>query len=274
MNNKDSILIVIPARYHSTRFPGKPLAHIMGKPMLQWVWETAQRVCGKFPGVQALVATEDQRIMDFCQSQQIPAVLTSSDCESGTERVREALIQLNHPATFIINLQGDNALCPWWFLEALIEAHLADPDKAQVITPYVQLAWSELDALREAKIKTPFSGTCVVYDQQHYAHWFSKQIIPAIRQEDSLRANGAGQSPVARHIGLYGYHRSVLLALPELKSTPYEAYEGLEQLAFLENQIPVKMVEVDYRGEQGMSGVDSPIDITRAEAILKARASS
>lgn len=266
VSNVNDILIVIPARYNSSRFPGKPLAPILGKPMLQRVWETSQRAI-EGHSADAIVATEDERIYDFCQTHNIAVTMTSEACNTGTERALETVKTLDHPAQFIVNLQGDNVLCPDWFVSRLIEAYQANPIP-QVITPYVKLNWEELDTLRTNKEKTPFSGTTVVFDQSERAKWFSKQIIPAIRKEDKLRQQEPF-SPVCRHIGLYGYHREVLLQLPNLAPCRYENYEGLEQLAFLENDIPIQMVEVDYRGREGMSGVDSPEDVARAEAILQ-----
>jgi len=260
-------LIVIPARYHSSRFPGKPLHPIAGKPMLLRVWEIAQSVAHRNPGIDCVVTTEDQRIVDFCQAEKIAVVLTSDQCESGTERAAETLRLLGHPATFIINLQGDNPLCPPWFLEALISAYRQREADIQLITPYVQLDWSGLDALRRSKEKTPFSGTTVVFDRSQRALWFSKEIIPAIRKEAHYR--GQPLSPVCRHVGLYGYHRDLLLNLDQLAPSRYESYEGLEQLTFLENHIPIQLVKVDYRGRQGMTGIDSPDDVVLAEQIIE-----
>lgn len=283
-------LIVIPARYHSSRFPGKPLAPILGIPMLQRVWDLAQAVTRSVSHVEAVVATEDDRIMSFCASRGIRAVLTSDHCQSGTERAKEVVVALDHPASFILNFQGDNALCPPEFLMALITAFRENKDEQRVITPFVRLNWQALDRFRQIKEQTPFSGTTVVFSQDYYAKWFSKQILPAIRNESHWREVGCNpghevatpaadakevraaesMSPVCRHIGLYGYHREVLLNIDALRPTEYEQLEGLEQLAFLENDIPIKMVEVDYRGREGMSGIDSPEDIARAEAIIQA----
>lgn len=273
-------LIVIPARYHSSRFPGKPLAHIAGTPMLQRVWDIAQSVSEAVEGVETVIATEDQRIIEFCQTRGMNVVLTSDTCQSGTERVKEVLVALNHQASFILNFQGDNALCPPWFLTALIKVFRNNRDKQRVITPYVKLSWPALDHFRQSKAKTPFSGTTVVFNQDSYAMWFSKQILPAIRNEESFRTETNNfspetcedhetLSPVCRHIGLYGYHRDILLNIDQMRSTEYETLEGLEQLAFIENSVPIKMVQVDYQGRQGMSGIDSPEDVARAEAIIK-----
>lgn len=261
------IAIVIPARYGSTRLPGKPLKLIAGKEMLSRVAMIAQSVCAGRDDCVYVVATDDSRIVDFCKANNIPVAMTSEECQSGTERSWDALGSLGFNPELIVNLQGDNPLCPPWFIEELIAAWEADSN-AQVLTPYIQLSWDELDRLREAKKVTPFSGTTVIVDKESYALAFSKNIIPAIRKEESLRGKGA-TSPAKRHIGLYAYTYSALKEYFTLPTSPYEEFEGLEQMRFLHNRVPVKMVEVDYRGYGSMSGVDSPEDIVRAEAMIE-----
>ncbi len=268
---KHSIAIIIPARYHSTRLPGKPLALIAGIPMINRVWNIANKVCASFAKrdsieINAYVTSEDQRILNHCQEHQIPALLTSDTCRSGTARVAEAVQLLEKKPDFVVNLQGDNALCPPWFIQSIIEEYIASPLKG-VITPFVQLSWKELDQLREEKNITPFSGTCVVFNSEKKAFWFSKNIIPAIRKEEKLRSISS-LSPVTRHIGLYGYDISTLETILDLPETNYEEYEGLEQLSFLEANISIQMTEVSYKGRQGMTGIDSPDDVFRAEEII------
>lgn len=268
------VSIIIPARYHSSRLPGKPLAQIAGISMLQRVWAiaqtTIQHACNASKNalaIQAFVTTEDQRIVDQCESWGIACILTSDQCRSGTERVAQACTQLTEQPDFIVNLQGDNALCPPWFLTAMIDAYCENTQPG-VITPFVRLDWKALDHLREEKKLTPFSGTCVVMNQQKEAIWFSKNIIPAIRKEEALRAISP-TSPVARHIGLYGYDTQTLAEILTLEETEYECLEGLEQLSFIEANIPIRLVEVSYQGRQGMTGIDSPEDIARAEMIIQ-----
>jgi len=260
------ILICIPARYASTRLPAKPLQKIAGIEMIKRVADIAAYVCKQNPLCNYVVATDDERILDFCRQHDIPAIMTAENCKSGTERCWNAVLQLEKCPEFIINLQGDNPLCPPWFLEQLIQAWQKDKN-AQVFTPYVHLSWEEYDIFKEAKKSTPFSGTTVLIDYQEYALAFSKMIIPAIRKEEKLRKE-LEKSPVRRHIGLYAYTYNALKSYFELSPSPYEEPEGLEQMRFLHHQIPVKMVEVDYRGRKSMSGVDSPEDIIRAEAII------
>lgn len=273
-----NIAIIIPARYKSTRLPGKPLALIAGQTMIQRVWSIAQHVCGLYKAhtnirISACVTSEDERIIHYCEQQAITCLLTSPECRSGTERVAHASLKLDPAPDFIVNLQGDNALCPPWFIDALIQRYLiyrSQPDDQRqpaVFTPYVQLDWQALDRLREIKQSTPFSGTCVVFNSEERAFWFSKNIIPAIRGEQKLRQTQT-LSPVCRHIGLYGYDAAALQKIIALEETSYEALEGLEQLSFLEADIPIFMVETDYRGRQGMTGIDSAEDIERAEKII------
>lgn len=273
------VLIVIPARYASTRLPGKPLIKIAGVEMLKRVAQIAEYVSRKLNHCSYVIATDDTRIQDFCQQENMPAVMTSESCQSGTERCWDAVQSMKQQGVepkFIVNLQGDNPLCPPWFLERLIldwqsqQGALSASSQQvskQVFTPFVHLSWDELDALREAKKVTPYSGTTVQINKNDYALTFSKIILPAMRKEDKLRAS-LDKPPVRRHIGLYAYTYSALEEYFNLAPSPYEEPEGLEQMRFLEHDIPVKMVEVDYQGRVGMSGVDSPEDIERAEAVI------
>ena len=167
---------------------------------------------------------------------------------------------------FIVNLQGDNPLCPPWFIEQLIEAWKNDKE-GQVFTPSLHLSWEEYDRMKESKKITPYSGTTVEVDKFGYALAFSKAMIPVIRNEEKVRKI-LDKSPVRRHIGLYSYTYDALKKYFEVEASPYELPEGLEQMRFLHNRIPVKMIDVDYRNRKSMSGVDSPEDIERAEKII------
>lgn len=259
-------LVVIPARYGSTRFPGKPLAKIAGKEMLLWVVEAARKGT-EGADARIVAATEDERIKNFCEAHGIECMITSDACKTGSDRVCETVMKLGEHPDLIINLQGDNPVCPPWFIKELINAFDEDPT-VDLVTPCVQLSWKDLDKLRESKKTTPFSGTTCVMDKAGYALWFSKNIIPALRKEDALREKSE-MSPVFRHIGLYGYKYDSLFKFKELEEGVYEKLEGLEQLRFLENGMKIKMAKVSYGAFEGMSGVDSPEDIARAEACLK-----
>lgn len=259
-------LVVIPARYGSSRFPGKPLAKIAGKEMLLRVVEIAQKGTAEAEA-RIVVATEDQRIVDFCKAHGIECLMTSEACKTGSDRVCETVKILGEKPEFIINLQGDNPVCPPWFIKELIRAFEEDKT-VDLVTPCTELSWEALDKLRESKKTTPFSGTTCVADKKGYALWFSKNIIPAIRKEAELREKG-DKSPILRHIGLYGYKTESLFKFKELEEGAYEKLEGLEQLRFLENGMKIKIARVDYGAFEGMSGVDSPEDLKRAEALFE-----
>ncbi len=256
--------IIIPARYGSTRFPGKPLAILGGKPVLAHVVDIAKQVAKKIDGVTYHVATDDARIKTFCDDHSIPVILTSENYETGTDRVMGAVKTLPTPPDFIINLQGDAPFTPADFVIDIINAYQSNPS-TDIVTPVVQLSWDELDALRESKKTTPFSGTTATLDKNNRTLWFSKNIIPAIRKED--RKNPL--SPVYRHIGLYGYARESLEKYIATPQSHYEQLEGLEQLRALENGMTIQAVVVDYAGRPAMTGIDSPEDLTRAESLLK-----
>ncbi len=262
-----SILIVIPARYSSSRLPGKPLVKIAGIEMIRRVARVAASICARNEDCNYVVATDDERIMSFCESQSIPSVMTAESCRSGTERCWDAVGSQARQPDFIVNLQGDNPLCPPWVIQQLIDAWKSCP--GDVFTPFIQLSWSEYESMIEAKKSTPYSGTTVLIDKDDYALAFSKNTIPAIRKESKAREL-MEKSPVRRHVGLYAYTYSALKNYFSLPESDYEmgCVEGLEQMRFLYNGLRVKMVEADYRGRKTSSGVDSPEDIPRAEAIL------
>jgi 3-deoxy-manno-octulosonate cytidylyltransferase (CMP-KDO synthetase) len=261
-----SLIIVIPARYNSTRLPGKPLAQIAGKTLLQRVFEIATKAASGLEDVDIVVATDDSRIADHCKELTANWVLTDPNCATGSDRCLAAVNQLSKPYDFIVNFQGDAALTPPDFLTSLLDAYRKDPT-VDVVTPVVKISWDELDALRESKLKTPFSGTCAILLNNNDAVWFSKNIIPAIRNEKQLREQ-SDLSPVYRHIGIYGYRREILDNYVRLPQSFYEQLEGLEQLRILENGYKIKAVLVDYRGRASMSGIDSPEDVVRAETLI------
>lgn len=262
-----SILIVIPARYASTRLPGKPLVKIAGVEMIRRVADIADSICRHNENCRYVVATDDTRITNYCEGAGIPAVMTAETCRSGTERCWDAVGQQEQAPDFIINLQGDNPLCPPWVIQELIDTWKASP--GDVFTPFIHLDWDEYDRLTESKKVTPYSGTTVLIDRDGYALAFSKSTIPAIRKPEKARATLA-KSPVRRHVGLYAYTYGALRDYFELPESDYElgCVEGLEQMRFLFNGMKVRMVEVNYRGRKTTSGVDSPEDIARVEAIL------
>ena len=249
--------IVIPARYDSKRFPGKPIhAMIGGVTLIERVWRIAQsiqRVAGVY------VATDDIRIADHVRSFGATPVMTPSDVASGTDRVHAALATLDPDIEAVVNLQGDAPLTPPWVVQALVD-EIARDDGPAMVTPAVVLTPEQVQALEEAKQSAPSSGTTVVIGSSGHALYFSKHILPFRR--DNYPA------PVWRHIGLYAYRRETLSRLVALPPTMLEKAEGLEQLRALESGIPIKVVPVDYRGRTHHS-IDHPNDVAIAEAILK-----
>ncbi len=256
-------LIVIPARYASTRFPGKPLAQIVGRSMLSRVCVVA-KTAAKRTGAELAVATDHEAIYRHAEDCGVRAVMTDPDLASGTDRALAALEALGSDAEFIVNLQGDAPFTPSTHIEALIRVgETTDADVATVVVP---LSWEALDALRQHKKTSPFSGTTCIRAETGRAIWFSKSIIPAVRKEDALRETSA-QSPILQHIGLYGYRRVALKRFASLPVGQYEALEGLEQLRFLENGMSIHAESVEAP-EFSSAGIDSPEDVARVEADI------
>jgi 3-deoxy-manno-octulosonate cytidylyltransferase (CMP-KDO synthetase) len=261
-------LIIIPARYSSTRLPGKPLLMIAGKTMLQRVCEIAQQAAAQLPGVGVLVATDDMRILEHATAIGVNAVMTPSECATGTDRLIAAIEQLPVKPNSVINFQGDSPLTPVAILTALL-AKLTSSKTNTVVTPMVQLSWAALDSLRTTKQTTPFSGTTVVVNTDQEALWFSKQIIPAIRDEAKLRAS-SNLSPIYQHLGLYGYTLDMLQTFAKLPSGYYEQLEGLEQLRLLENGYKIHTVKVELPDLRAWRGVDTLDDAKLVEQLLTA----
>lgn len=255
-------VVVIPARYASTRFPGKPLHKINGVSMLARTVGAA-RQAGVRTGARVLVATDDDRIAAHAKEIGVDAVMTDPDLPSGTDRCRAAAELAAPDADFVVNLQGDAPFTPPEHVAALID----NAAKGDVVTPVIQLSWSALDALREHKKTTPFSGTTCIRGPDGRALWFSKIILPAMRNETKLRGTG-DLSPVLQHVGLYGYSRTALDCIASLKLSRYEELEGLEQLRFLENGLSVFAVPV-APSQLPSAGIDTPEDAERATRVLQ-----
>jgi len=262
--------IVIPARYGSTRFPGKPLALIGGRSMLSRVVDVANKAAAAHLGTDVMVATEDKRIADHCAQLGVTCVMTPDDCPTGSDRVLAAARLSGGQYDVLFSLQGDAPFTPPAAVGAMLAAFAANP-KHEVVTPVVKLRWPELDALRDAKKTTPFSGTTAVIDNTGRALWFSKNILPAIRGEDKLRSAGEF-SPVHQHLGLYAYRTDILEKFVSLPQGHYEQLEALEQLRLLENGITIHTVTVAVDQGLAQAGIDSPEDVARAEALLKRHA--
>ncbi|MEO0467512.1 MAG: manno-octulosonate cytidylyltransferase [Pseudomonadota bacterium] len=257
-------LIVVPARYGSTRFPGKPLQMIAGRSLVERVYRIAEAVAVGALDISAVVATDDHRIADHCAQIGARSVMTDPELPSGTDRALAATQALGEVPDFVVNLQGDAPFTLPDHISALIGA--ARETGAPVVTPVVRLSWDGLDTVRGQKKTQPFSGTSCVRGADGKAFWFSKTVLPAIRKEDQLRAEGE-LSPVFRHIGLYGYRLDALEAFTRLPVGHYETLEGLEQLRFLENGIAIQTIELEPTS-RSMWGVDTPEDAVYAEKLI------
>lgn len=252
-----SAIIVIPARYGSTRLPGKPLMMISGKSLLHRTWSIAKAVSHVD---EVYIATDDERIKAHAEQFGAQVIMTPVDCGNGTERVFHAASTLATQPEIVLNLQGDAVLTPPWVIQALLDKMLAD-SSVGFATTAMRLSSSQYQQMVKSKQNAAVGGTTVVWDKQDNALYFSKSLIPFVRQvsDDGL--------PVFRHIGLYVYRYPVLKQYIALPPSILEQTEGLEQLRALENGIPIKVVQVDYRGRTHWA-VDSQADIDHAEWLI------
>ncbi|WP_254602662.1 3-deoxy-manno-octulosonate cytidylyltransferase [Sphingomonas bacterium] len=264
-----SALIVIPARFGSTRLPGKPLIPIAGRTLLERVVDVGRRAAALAGNTTLVVATDDVRVADHARALGCEVAMTARDIASGSGRAYAAAIGRTVLPDLIVNLQGDApfvaASVPALLIDAL-RGHWGHESACEVATPVVRLDWRALDALREHKRLTPFSGTTCVCAADGRALWFSKAIIPAIRDEARLRAAGP-PSPVWRHLGVYAYRREALARFEAASPTACERLEGLEQLRLLELGIGVAAVEV-AAPVHAMSGIDTAEDVALAEQLI------
>jgi len=237
-------VIVIPARYGSTRFPGKPLAQLWGKPIIQHVYERARqsRLCRR-----AIIATDDERIASAARRFGAEVTMTRPDHPSGTDRVAEIAARLD--ADLIVNLQGDEPLVDPAAIDAAVEPLLADPaiPMGTLAAPCEEVA----DLMNPNIVK-------VVMDQAGFALYFSRLPVPFVRE-------GHAEATKYRHIGLYVYRREFLLGLAKLAPTPLEQAEKLEQLRVLEHGHRIKVVIVP----SASPGIDTPEDLARLEAAAQ-----
>ncbi|MCB0333310.1 MAG: 3-deoxy-manno-octulosonate cytidylyltransferase [Bdellovibrionales bacterium] len=250
------ITLVIPARYGSTRFPGKPLVNIAGRSLIERVWRIASAV----KGVTVLVATDDERIVEHVHSFGGRSVMTPSECRNGSERILAALQQLKHQPDIALNVQGDAVLTPPWILQALVD-HMKTNSTCVLSTPAVQLSREQYEKVLQQTKAGIAGGTYVTFDQSGKALYFSKALIPHLR-------DGVPEDlPVYKHIGIYAYRMETLEQYVSLGPGRFELVEQLEQLRALEHGIPIDVVHVDYRGRTPWS-IDLPEDVQEVEAIL------
>jgi 3-deoxy-manno-octulosonate cytidylyltransferase (CMP-KDO synthetase) len=259
------VAILIPARFASSRYPGKPLVDLKGaggtaKPLIQRSHEAAVRV----PGVSAVyVVTDDERIREVAARFGAAVIMTVRDCRNGTERCAEALRHLED-IDLVVNLQGDALLTPPGFVTALIDHMAANPECA-VATPAMRQRSSEVRALQAEEAAGRVGGTSVVTDDGGHALYFSKKLIPYLTQD----ALDGEFSPVRLHIGVYAYRPAALATYAATPPSELEQLEGLEQLRFLAAGVPVDVVEVQTPPFV-LRELNNPSDVAPIEAALTA----
>lgn len=244
-------VVVIPARYHSTRFPGKPLADLCGRPLIEHVWRraSAARSIGA-----VVVATDDQRIADTVERFGGIAWMTDPRHRSGSDRLAEVAQSLT--ADLIVNVQGDEPLVTPSMIEIVLEPLSVDPT----------LAMTTLRRrIDDSRVLDDPHVVKVVVDREGFALYFSRAPIPYCRRQPDVGAEATARADAWQHIGLYGYRRSFLLAFARLAHTPLELAESLEQLRALEHGYRIKTVETS---EESI-GVDTPEDLEAVRQVLQ-----
>lgn len=259
-----SVLIVIPARYASSRYPGKPLVPLTGaggqaRSLIERSWHAARAVSG---AERVVVATDDARIAEACAAFGAEVAMTSPDCTNGTERCAEAHAALGGGYDIVVNLQGDAPLTPHWFIEDLVAGLRAAPG-AGVATPVLRCDGAALESLLADRGAGRVGGTTAVFDAAHIAMYFSKEVIPFTTRSYAADA----LTPVFHHVGVYAYRAGALAAYPGWPVGRLEQLEGLEQLRFMENGRQVLCVEVAARGRQFWE-LNNPEDVPRIEAMM------
>lgn len=240
---KDFVVIAIPARFASSRFPGKPLAQLCGKPMIEHVYEKAAASSADL----VLVATDDERIRQAVENFGGRAVMTSESHPSGTDRIAEAIRKLDEDAQIIINVQGDEPLIPTAVIDELIDTMRNHPEieMATVAVP------RDRGSMDEDNVK-------VVFGADHFALYFSRAEIPFARK-------GGTPAPTYLHWGIYAYRRAALERFVSLPPGVLENSEKLEQLRALENGIRIYVQLSNLTS----IGVDTPADLAEAEKKLR-----
>ena len=259
-----SVLVVIPARFASTRYPGKPLVKLRGstgeaKSLIRRSWDAAMAVKGVD---RVVVATDDESIRVAAEGFGAEVVMTSAECRNGTERCAEAFEALGGGYDIVVNLQGDAPLTPAWFIEDLVTG-LTSNLAAEVATPVLRCDGRALNSLLDDRKHGRVGGTTAVFGADHNALFFSKEVIPFTGKTFS----DADATPVFHHVGVYAYRPSALVAYGGWPVGPLETLEGLEQLRFLEQAAHVLCVEVQARGRQFWE-LNNPEDVPKIEAML------
>jgi 3-deoxy-manno-octulosonate cytidylyltransferase (CMP-KDO synthetase) len=258
--------IVIPARYASSRYPGKPLVALRGagggaKSLIQRSWEAAQRTG---PSVSVHVATDDERIAREVESFGGSVLMTPASCRNGTERVAACLDQLDAGTDLVVNFQGDALLTPPDMVSDLI-SHMVDTPDSQVATPAIQCAGAMRRHLLEDAAAGRVGGTTVVTNAAGQALYFSKQVLPYQTLGD---LGGVEPPPVLIHVGLYAYRLDALRRYVQMPITELEQREGLEQLRFLFHGVPMDIV-VAQPPRWTVVELNNPEDVRVIEATLR-----
>ncbi len=257
-------VIIIPARYGSTRYPGKPLVPLRTrkgkKSLIQLSWEAANKVSGIS---EIYVATDDKRIEEHAVAFGAKVIRTSSKCKNGTERCAEAVSNARLEAEIIVNFQGDAPLTPSWFVEEIIAGLKADKS-TDMATPVLRLDRKSYNLFFEDRKSDRVGGTTVVFDKDMYALYFSKELIPffeisKIEQDKPI--------PCYHHVGVYAYKKNILREYLRWPESNLEKLEGLEQLRFLSENKKVKCVEVSSRGNVFWE-LNNPEDVQRIEKVI------
>lgn len=241
---------IIPARYASTRFPGKPLALLGNKPVIQYVYEQASSVLSD-----VWVATDDDRIREAVEKFGGRIVMTRADHKSGTDRIEEAAEKTGTQADVIINIQGDEPFIQPSQIKTLMQ--LFDNTDTQIGT--LGKHFENIEA-----VNNPNSPK-IVTDKQGFALYFSRSVIPYVRGVQDTE--WLLHFPFLKHLGLYAYRRKVLHEITQLPQSPLEIAESLEQLRWLENGYRIRVGLTDVE----TVGIDTPEDLQRAEEFLKSR---
>jgi 3-deoxy-manno-octulosonate cytidylyltransferase (CMP-KDO synthetase) len=254
-------VIFIPARYASTRYPGKPLVELTGatgerKSLIQRAYEAAKQVQGADA---VYVLTDDDRIADAARGFGAEVLMTSSNARNGTERCAEGVAQLSETPDVVVNLQGDAPLTPPWFVEALIAA--MDDPLVEMATPVLKCDHETLANFVTDRQAGRVGGTTAVMRRDGTAIYFSKEVLPYV-------GNLETPPEVWHHVGVYAYRPAALTAYMGWDEGPIERAEGLEQLRFLENGTPVTCVPVEARGRVFWE-LNNPVDVARIEGVLK-----
>lgn len=241
---------LIPARYASTRFPGKPLALLGGKPVIQRVYEQVTSVLDD-----ACVATDDERIYNCVKEFGGKVVMTRTDHKSGTDRIEEAIEKIGGDYDVIVNIQGDEPFIQRSQIETVCSCF--DDEETQIAT--LGKPFTSMDA-----VANPNSPKIVV-DNNNFAMYFSRSIIPFVRGKE--QTEWLDHYPFLKHLGIYAYRREVLRKITQLPQSSLEIAESLEQLRWLQNGFKIKVGLTDIE----TVGIDTPEDLERAERELALR---